>query len=284
MASHIPPKSAFMSPEFQDSLCSISKGSDQVMIYGWSHCAYYEINYATKGVISSCILDSNLSFPIKKLFRNFIGGDPAANTELATTLEGRKINLIDYNSTSEKKLSRQCKTAIANIVLENYKRQKEGLPLIPVIFAIDITDNPHPYSIEKICSKASRINGQVTHKELRRAYKLCTHPNPKIRAIALQTFKFVKVCVKDKAPTLEKIPAPWDSIESPKKVSSKFAACWETRKKDSTSTPKHENFDWSQQLEKHIARYDRVSRIQAAMTKHALQTKQHLDTLGAKAS
>ncbi len=242
------------------------------MVYGWKHCGYYQVSH---------VLDADNGGPLKKTL-NYLAGDPTlpANNDFVTTLEGRNVNLIDYDST-ERHLTRKCKTAITDIVLENYKRQKERLPIIPIIFCIDITDNPQPYSIEKICSKDSKINGQVTHKELRRAFKLCTHPNPKIRDIALQTFKFAKINVDlNGAVTLEQLPSPWAaSKESPEKASSKFAACWEARKKDSKSKPKPENQDWSQQLEKQVARYDRVSRLQAGMASQALQTKQRLDNL-----
>ena len=277
--SHIPLTSAFKTPAFYSSAAKLCKGSEQAMIYGWRHCGYYQVSHVLDGIHDG---------PLKKTL-NYLAGDPtlAANNDFVTTLEGRNVNLIDYDPT-ERHLSRKCKAAITDIVLENYKRQKEGLPLIPIIFCIDITDNPQPYSIEKICSKDSKINGQVTHKELRRAYKLCTHPNPKIRAIALQTFKFAKISVdlkvivvlENEVVVLEQIPAPWAaSTESPEKVSSKFAACWEARKKDSKSTPKPNKYDWSKQLEKQVAHYDRVSRLQASMVSQALQTKQRLDTL-----
>ena len=251
------------------------------MIYGWSHCGYYELTYGTTGAIEKAS-DSDSPCPIKKLHRYYVATDPGLYNPLAITLEGRKMNLIGFDSDFDKDqyLGRKCKTAITDIVLENYKRKKEGLPLIPIVFAIDITGNPQPYSIDKICSKKSKINKQVTHKEIRRAYKLCTHPNPHVRAIALETFKFVKVCVKDKAPTLEQIPAPWGTtVESPEKVSAKFAAFWEERRQNTTSKPKPDKHNWSKQLEQQMARYDRVSRLQTAMVGQALQTKSRLDIL-----
>ena len=233
MATDIKSIAAYRTHSFRDSLSKICKGSDQAMIYGWRHCGYY---------LMSSGIEFDYQGPIKKAYKYAVGDrtDPTIG-EVVTTLEGRRMNLIDYD-TSEKELSRTCKTALANVVLENYKRQKEGLPLIPIIFCIDITNNKQPYSIEKICSKEAKLNGQITHRELRRAYKLCTHPNPKIRAIALQTFKFTKLCVSTVALSLEQIPAPWGtSVESPEKVSSTFASDWQARKKNPNPNPSPNN-------------------------------------------
>ena len=273
MTSIIPITRSFNTPAFHASVSMICQGSDQAMVYGWKHCGYT--------LVESAIQDNsdNVSHNSIKKTYDFNAGDPLDHgSVLVTTAEGRKINLIDYDA-PEYNVNRMCKTGITNVVLENYKRQKEGLSLIPVLFVIDITGNPHPYSSQMLCSKEPKINAQVTHKELRRAFKLCTHPNPKIRRIALETFKFIKIDIKENGtPIPEQIPAPWGtSVESPEKVSSTFVSYWQARHRVSRSKPKPEKYDWSKQLEKHIARYDRVSHMQAAMASQALQTKQRLD-------
>ena len=282
MTSTVPTASEFRTRAFQNSLSQVAKGSNQVMIYGWGHCGYDKM---TTGTEAASVFDRNSS--IKRVF-SFKLGNPLFSeylTDSVTTLEGRRMNLLDYarGEGQQKSTSRKCKTAITNVVLENYKRQKEGLSLIPVIFAIDISNNPKPCKSAYICSKDSKTNDQVTHKEIRRAYKLCTHPNPKIRAIALQTFKFAKVSIRSHGVTLQQIAAPWAaSVESPEKVSSTFDAYWQARKRVSRSKPKPEKYDWSKQLEKHIARYDHINHMQAAMVSQALQTKQRLEHLAAK--
>lgn len=253
------------------------------MIYGWGHCGFYEMTNATDAAIIDVRPTRSLR-PLKRLFAWDLGKRPVHKlaTSTVTSLEGRRMNLIDYDYSKGglKETSRKCKTALTNLVLENYKRQQEGLPLIPIVFAIDITKNPKPCRSRNICSKMPGVNGQVTHKELRRAYKLCSHPNPKIRAIALQTFKFVKVkIVKDRV-TLEQIPAPWaTSVNSPGKVSSTFDACWKARKKSSASKPKPEKYDWRKQLESQTSRFDRLHQLKAFMAKSAIQTKRRLDEI-----
>ena len=276
-------EASFKTPEFQNSLCEITKGGNQVMIYGWGHCGFYEMIIATDAAIEDARRSTSIR-PIKRLFAFDLGKRPVhkLSTSAITSLEGRRMNLIDYDYSKGglKETSRQCKTALTNLVLENYKRQQEGLSLIPIVFAIDITKNPKPCRSRNICSKMSRVNDQVTHKELRRAFKLCSHPNPKIRAIALQTFKFVKVNVLKDRVTLEQIPAPWaTSVNSPGKVSSTFAACWKARKKSSASKPKHEKYDWRKQLESQTSRYDRLNQLKALMAKSAIQTKRRLDEI-----
>lgn len=275
---------AFESPEFQNSLHKVGKGSDQTMIYGWAHCCYYVMKDFTERAIAQ------KSSPIKKIYSYGVGKPNVSDQDVGkvTTLEGRRMNLLKSKTSLDvlKNTYRECKTAITNVVLENYKRQQEGLPLIPIVFAIDITKNPRPTNVQNICSKYYKLNKQITHKEIRRAYKLCSHPNPKIRAIACQTFKFVKVCMDTNgSATLEQIPAPWaDSIDSPHRDSYAFTSSWKARKKESSSAPKPDKYNWRKQLEKQVACYDRASRLQATMIKHALQTKQRLDTLREKAS
>lgn len=257
-AFSVPSLSAFTTPEFQGSLATVCKGSDQAIIYGWRQCGFDKIAM----VINSEASDPESGCPFKKAFTWTVGDPkiPEDSHDEVTTVEGRKMNLIPYEPTDspQKNIDRMCKTALTDIILENYKRQQEGLPLIPIVFCIDITDNPRPTSIQKIASKEDGFNKQTTHKELRRALKLCTHPKEKIRTIALQTFKFVKVWTHGDTATLEQVPAPWASWESPDKMSPAFAACWASRKANSVSEPKPANYNWRQQLEKQIAEYDRA--------------------------
>jgi hypothetical protein len=138
-------------------------------------------------------------------------------------------------------------------LLENMKRIQEKLPVIPVLFCIDIDDNPKPLSIETLCSKQKNMNRQITHKELRRAYKLSTHENPAIRQAAAETFRFVKLAYWKEEGTyfLKQIAAPWDSP--------KFASCWAARKKQSTSKPKPAETNWRKSLDKEVSKHKAAS-------------------------
>lgn len=247
----LPPLASLVTPEFQSSLTSICGESNQAVVFGVLHCGYGKVALAINMINS----EPYATLPIKRAFL-FTLGDPEGIETNVTTLEGRKMNLLKFDPSTPKKIGRMCKTALADVVLENYKREREGLPLIPLLFCIDITDNPRPFSPATILSKAPGLNKQITHKEFRRAFKLCTHPKADVRRIALQTFKFVKVCVQKDTCTLEQIPAPWAStVDSPEKVSHAFAAHWKVRQSKSKSEPKPNG--WSQQLERQMADYDR---------------------------
>lgn len=271
----LPSLASLVSHEFQSSLTAICKESNQAVIYGVHHCSYSKVALAINLINS----EPGSTLPVKKSFVCSLGNPEGFDVDV-TTLEGRKMNLLEFDQTStlSKNTSRVCKTALTDVVLENYKREQEGLSLIPVLFCIDITDNPRPFSPAAILSKASGLNEQYTHKEFRRAFKLCTHPKADVRRIAQQTFKFVKVCVQKDACTLEQIPAPWAStVEAPEKVSPSFAAHWRVRQSKSKSVPKSNG--WSQQLESQMKTYDRSRKTGhptpvSALVKEEPSTKQ----------
>lgn len=239
-------------PSYLDinSVIKICKGADQVLVYGWKHCKYDDITKALGDLIGT------EGFPIKRVF-SFRIGNPFACYK---TLSGRYLtNLVfehcdsmlkDHNSEAVPSivLSRLCKTGITNLVLENYKRIHEGLPLIPVLFCIDIDDNSQPLRIDHLASKDPKFNKQVTYKELRRAYKLCTHENAKIREAARGTFRFVKLVKQQEGFTMRQIPAPW--------ADPRFSQFWSLRKKLSKSKPKEETFNWRMQLNLYIQSYE----------------------------
>lgn len=237
---------------FLDSVASICKGANQTMVYGWEHCFYTMV----AGFLMVAA-DKIPSWPIKKVFDLDAGKPDLFEDEehCATTIEGRKINLIDFPEpkTGTQRIGRICKTALTNLVLENYKRKKEGLPLIPVLFCIDIIGNEKPCTMVKLTSKIDTFNNQITYKELRRAYKLCTHENPEIRQVAQETFKFVRTGAEG----LELLEAPWAD-------SNKADKFWKTRKGLSKSTPKPSSANWNTQLTKLVAAYDAERAVSAS--------------------
>ncbi len=122
-----------------DSVAKILKGGNQIMVYGFNHCQYMEV--------CAVVESPKTKLPIKRVFDYYLGKFVGVSEENVTTLEGRKMNRLVYEDTSMNyPLARQCKTGIVNLVLENYKRKKEGLPLIPLIFCVDIDGNPKPIS------------------------------------------------------------------------------------------------------------------------------------------
>jgi len=137
-----------------------------------------------------------------------------------STIEGRQIERIPYTDSPLPLAS--CKAGMVNIVFENYKRSKEGLTLIPILFCIDIDDNRYPHDIKSIIHKKLSTKC-FTHSELRRAYKLCCElEDEELKEIAQKTFKFVKVKIIDRNYGLESIPAPWENRN--------WAVTWAKRK------------------------------------------------------
>jgi hypothetical protein len=116
-------------------------------------------------------------------------------------------------------------------------------------------------------TKDRKLNRVTTHKELRRAYKLCSHENSAIREVARETIKIVRLRRTDSGTyATDQIAAPWESPE--------FAACWEARQKLSTSKPKENS--WRVQLDRQIARYESMSHMREAMAGKALALSQQL--------
>lgn len=241
------------------SLIEMCEGSEQVMIYGWQNCGY---SFVAQSLREEC---ENEEFPLQRIFDHTVG-DYLAAGEVCTTLEGRKFNHTHFESDEsyqnrlgnhsegvvaetpilKKSLQRECKAALTNVVIENYKRVAEELPLIPVIFFIDADGNTRPFRMDHMTSKESQYNDQYTYKELRRAYKLCTHENQKLREVAQATFRFAKLRnIEEGEWEAEPVPAPW--------ANSQFASLWEQRKKISKSKPKESYLsNWREQLETHI--------------------------------
>jgi hypothetical protein len=228
-----------------DSVANICKGSNQAMIYGFSHCKFYKLFNFFKFEES----------PIKKTFDSGITDNPHKQL----TLDNRIIEPIckeKYPYTA----------ALVNIVFENFKRDHLNLPFIPVLFCIDIDGNPFPLSPESLCSKDHRLNSFITHQELRRCYHLCQEfEDVEIRKIAQQTFKFVKItkCLSEiDAHELLEVNPPWSKPE--------WTAAWEKRMKG-TLIKKHKknrSDNWMVDLTKAVKaeRYPRYLKRAFALT------------------
>lgn len=222
-------------------LLEICGEAGQAMSYGWEYCGF-------KFVMTSLQEHAKeRTFPIQRVF-DYTAGEPSWNARPSnTTLEGNRFNIIQFENdeftTKRQAIGRMCKTGITNLILENYKRDQEDYPIIPLLFLIDCDDNEKPFKMEHMTSKTSQCNNQITYKELRRAYKLWNHSNPSIRKITQETIKFLKLIkVVDGVCDVEEISCPWDNVD--------FALLWQERLRLSAYAPKNPELDWNYQLEK----------------------------------
>lgn len=187
-----------------NSVKKIIPDANQAMVYGWGHCKYQHVTEALRLAGS----------PVQKVFDCSVGSK-AADVGKKTTVEGKVIEQLEVNS--GKDLSRQCKAGLTNLIFENYLRKQQGLPLIPIIFCVDIDDNPFPTTTpDTVTSRNDQLNTLITHNELRRCYKLAheLEKDPELKDIAdiaKETIKFVRI--KEKGAdnySLETITPFWD--------------------------------------------------------------------------
>lgn len=160
-------------PSFKEAIGE----SKEALVYGFSHCGYQFVGDILKKEIEGFSQSHNYDI-----------GYPT----LATKIDGRSIDKISITSTdkdsSSTVLSRVCKSAIVNLVLENYKREKSGDKPIHLIFCIDDNQN-NVFELEKVA-----LDNAIANTELRRCYKLCNDfDHAGIRDVACRTIKFVKV-------------------------------------------------------------------------------------------
>jgi len=151
-----------------------------------------------------------------KVFSWDIGGPCSQNyREKLTTREDRVIEQIAVSPKSYRDPhGHLCKAGLTNLVLENLKRREEKLPIIPLLFVIECNHNGYPSSPKTILSRDKKLNSLVTHKEIRRAFRIVKLAQElkfgDLRFVCKETFCFVKNETKrNKAKVrLEKINAP----------------------------------------------------------------------------
>lgn len=187
-----------------NSFQEISEGASQVMIYGFGHCKYMQLiftlqNHKSAGIdkVFECSIGNNYDLPGYKL--NPIYRKTSEN-RLIHQFKAEPLDKIqDEKTYNEKFCTRVCKTGAVNLIFENFLRKRAGLPIIPFIFLVDITENKYPYNPESFASSSANMKNLVTHSELRRCYKLINEfPDERIRSVATETFKFVEVEIQDK--------------------------------------------------------------------------------------
>lgn len=220
---------------------------DAVMYFGWEHCGFFPIK---KSINDMCALGASV---VKKHFDWKLSSPELTQQtpSLQQNLDGRKIvRVVEIENSADAGNNRPvriqlCKATLVNIVFENYKRAQQGLSLIPVFFGIDMDNNPYPTMPHTVCAKDHSLNDKITHKELRRAYKLCFDPGVavEIQTIARRTFVFLKVKVDDNGSIdFQSIDPVWSSKE--------WTKAWEQRKM--LSNPKSKplkTLDWRKNLQ-----------------------------------
>lgn len=215
-----------------DGICSYK---EQVMVYGWKFCKYSE-------VIN--LLTTHPDTPCKTVFSHRLGN---RNFE-DKTCEGRVIEKIAFADSAHKRthIARKCKAAIVNLVIENYKRLKDKLPLIPLIFCYDIDGKKREVKPSFIAARDLSTVGikMITASELRRCYKLCKEfeggPLVSISEVAKKTIKFVKLHLNNRKEYEFKELAPvW---EDPC-----WKPSWDSRMQTKSHPPKKEG--WRLDLE-----------------------------------
>lgn len=166
--------------------------SGQVMVYGWGHCKY--------GIVADTLnntQDPEVKSIVQKAFKHSVI-DPNKDVSLRETIEKRMFEEIPCTGRVES----ECKAALVALILENYKRKKTGLPIIPLIFLYDCNDNPYQTNVTSIYTRNLPLNNSVGNSELRRMYKLVDLVNDsslrEIGEIAEETFKFIQINIDDK--------------------------------------------------------------------------------------
>ncbi|MBA3662333.1 MAG: hypothetical protein H0W64_11420 [Gammaproteobacteria bacterium] len=150
--------------------------------------------------------------------------------------------------------ARECKSIITSLIIENYKRMKEGSDLIPFIFCIGLKDQNQTLTldIKKVALSHTARNidelndsqfSSVTEKELRRCYKIYAEGTPDVKALIEKTFKFVMIQEDSQVEDLfdiEQIPPFWED------------PCWEKywqqRQLNHLSTISPKLYDWRAML------------------------------------
>lgn len=162
------------------SVKAICGESDQALIYGWEDCHYLKISKRLNNPFSS----------IKKTYDCSLG----IQAKPDATWEGRHFEKIR----DKQNCAAICKNAIVNVIFENFKRMKAGLPFIKVLFFLDFDGYQYGYAhLPHSVTSRGRENKLVTHSELRRSYKLCKELEggdlDNIAKIAQSSIVFIKL-------------------------------------------------------------------------------------------
>lgn len=213
----------------RDCLRSVFGDANQVVIYGYKHCRYELVAGLLKKLFETT--------PLKKVFLSGLCNMPLS------TVEGRLFSKYEeLECRKSKSIGIQnrmwTKASLVSVVIENMQRSREDIPLIPVIFCVDITDNPYPLVIANMVKRVVP-GGAMTGSEIRRAYKLCYERSLHrfIKIVARETFHFVKVEMGVSTCSLKPIEPPWGGRNK-----AHWNVCWVERMRTSSSHKKDKHW------------------------------------------
>ncbi|WP_392538484.1 hypothetical protein [Legionella sp. 227] len=147
---------------------------------------------------------------------------------------------------------RHFKMILNDLILDNYKRKKEGKPIVPLIFVVGKSDEScDPQQIAK------RDEGPdekwVTLTELRRVYKLTTEFGTEFSQVARDTVKFVSLDTQSHLTKLKPVSPFWESKD--------WSHDWQQRKEDTQLRHNRliKNSIWRSNLQEKIQEIDKLN-------------------------
>lgn len=215
----------------------------QAMIYGTATCGYADIRAWLDNQ-----KDSGL---FRDVFDHLLGeeecppGEDYASLQHKTS-DKRVVAKIHHGTGFMTK--GMCKAGLVNIVIENMKRNQEGIPIIPIVFVVEKDDEK--LDIIQIANTASTRSKGFTNSEIRRAYRLCFDPDvgEQIRDVARKTFSFISLTTNAVTDSVQysfsKRPAPWESAQ--------WHVHWKNKDASTHSTLKP--YPWREELTKALSR------------------------------
>lgn len=184
-----------------ESVLNIMEDNKEVMVYGYEHCKYKEVAASIS------------KMDIKVYFWNDF--EEAAGRKITKFITPDITNLSSAENVQKLFFAHECKRTLTELLYENFKRKEEGLPLIHLIYCLDIEDNPYPFSQNSLLSLDPNVKNLITHKELRHYYKMSENfHDPRIREIANEILHMVKLVKGPKESFyLKSINAPWNEAD-----------------------------------------------------------------------
>ena len=196
----------------KDSVRKVLGNSKEVLVYGFGHAHYTKVSDELKKGLGN----------IQKVFDWSIGNPQLANKSVITTALGQTMEQISFEESPEGRTqtARLCKAGITNLILENYKRHKRGQEPIQLLFCVssNTADPSFASTAESISSREPTKNAVITHKELRRLYKLCKElegsKDPELILLSEIAKKSVKMVSVNQKPSgdyeLAEVPPMWE--------------------------------------------------------------------------
>lgn len=176
----------------ESSIIKICNQSKTVMVYGLSECRY--------GCVAKALTSLNYEVYVAENYPNTIAYD-----------DENSSNDDEHLSNKEFANKKKFKAALTGLLIENYKKEKLGQAIIPLIFCVGI----ETFEKSMMIDISDIINGRgdfshFTNSEIGRAHKIYSEINLGLQSITDKTLVFVKVKqLTDELFSLERVQAPW---------------------------------------------------------------------------